>query len=141
LRQDHEVLHAELARVQSLPGRVGEAARIVARILHPHFQREDEYATPPLGLLNDLAHDRVTTAMRAILPMVERLRRELPFMLEEHRAIMGALDELQAAAEEADQPDVMQFAEALKRHAEIEEEIMYPASLLVGNYLKLRLGA
>jgi hypothetical protein len=62
-------------------------------------------------------------------------------MLEEHRAIMGALDELQAAAEEADQPDVMQFAEALKRHAEIEEEIMYPASLLVGNYLKLRLGA
>ena len=35
-------------------GRVGEAAKAVAIILHPHFEKEEEYALPPLGLLSSL---------------------------------------------------------------------------------------
>ncbi|HXV85487.1 MAG TPA: hemerythrin domain-containing protein [Gemmatimonadales bacterium] len=140
LRHEHDALHAALARAECAPGRVGEAARTLARIMHPHFLREDEYATPPLGLLPDLARGHVTAAMRAVLPQVERLRTELPLMLEEHRAIIGALDELAAAADAAGQSEIVDFAEELKRHAEVEEEIMYPAAILVGQYVKLRLG-
>lgn len=31
------------------------------------------------------------------------------------------------------------FAEALRLHAEAEEEVFYPAAILVGEYLKLKL--
>jgi hypothetical protein len=38
-------------------GKVGEAAKAVANVLHPHFEKEEEYALPPLGLLSCLARE------------------------------------------------------------------------------------
>ena len=40
LQAEHEELHATLVRATKQPGAVGEAAREVARLLHPHFVRE-----------------------------------------------------------------------------------------------------
>ena len=51
LKVEHEELHAELVALTKAPGRVGEAARNVAALLHPHFVKEEKYALPPLGLL------------------------------------------------------------------------------------------
>jgi hypothetical protein len=48
LRVEHEELHAELAKATREGGQVGEAAKAVAKVLHPHFLREEEYALPPL---------------------------------------------------------------------------------------------
>ncbi|HSF48523.1 MAG TPA: hypothetical protein VLA73_09195 [Burkholderiales bacterium] len=36
LKSEHEELHGELAAAAREPGHVGEAARIVAKLLHPH---------------------------------------------------------------------------------------------------------
>ncbi|HSA88922.1 MAG TPA: hypothetical protein VLF42_03385 [Burkholderiales bacterium] len=52
LQAEHEELHATLARATQEPGAVGEAAREVARLLHPHFVREEQFALPPLALLS-----------------------------------------------------------------------------------------
>jgi len=35
--------------------------------------------------------------------------------------------------------EYVEFAENLKLHAKTEEEVMYPAAILVGEYLKLKL--
>lgn len=37
LKIEHEELHAELVALTKAPGEVGEAARGVATLLHPHF--------------------------------------------------------------------------------------------------------
>jgi hemerythrin superfamily protein len=42
-------------------------------------------------------------------------------------------------ARKARKPDYTQFAEKLTLHAKNEEEILYPAALLVGEYIKLKL--
>ncbi|HEX9580772.1 MAG TPA: hypothetical protein VF970_06670 [Gemmatimonadales bacterium] len=139
VRHEHDHLHARLARAERTPGRLGEAARTVARILHPHFLREDEYATPPLALLHDLAHGHYAAAMSSVLPLVQRLRQELPLMLEEHQAILGALDELAGVARDVRDDDLVRLAEELKLHAQLEEEVLYPAALLVGDYVQLRM--
>lgn len=47
LKAEHDELHAELARAAKEPGEIGAAAREVARILHPHFVSEEEFALPP----------------------------------------------------------------------------------------------
>ena len=55
LKAEHEQLHAALAKATQESGALGEAARDVARLLHPHFDKEERYAMPPLGLLAKLA--------------------------------------------------------------------------------------
>ena len=57
LQVEHEELHARLVEATRQPGAVGEAAREVARLLHPHFVREEEFALPPLALLEKLARE------------------------------------------------------------------------------------
>lgn len=136
LETEHEALHADLVPLTKLPGRVGEAARLVATRLHEHFVLEEEYAVPPLALLAPLARDGVTPAMRSIQATTERLKAELPRMLAEHRAIVEALDELAQAGEKENRPEAVAFAAKLKLHAATEEEVLYPAAILVGEYVK-----
>jgi hypothetical protein len=139
LRLEHEQLHARLAEATRLPGRTGEAARRVARIMHPHFLREDEYAIPPLGLLARLAKGGATPDMAEVLPLVARLQDELPLMLEEHRAIAGALIEFGNVASGEGQREWAEFADELRHHAQMEEEVLYPAAILVGDHVRSQL--
>ena len=46
LQVEHEELHERLVAATKAPGEVGAAAREVARVLHPHFVREEEFALP-----------------------------------------------------------------------------------------------
>jgi hemerythrin superfamily protein len=71
--------------------------------------------------------------------MTDRLKAELPKMLEEHKAVVAALKNLIAAAEEEKKLEHARFAEKLMLHAQTEEEVLYPAAILVGEYLKLKL--
>jgi Hemerythrin HHE cation binding domain len=139
IRFEHESLHRELADVSLETGRVGEAARTLAQLMHPHFLREDEYAMPPLGLLAQLARNEVSPDMAEALPLVARLKEELPLMIEEHRAIKGALAQLETVAGEEGKTEIVDFAQRLALHARTEEEILYPAAILVGEILKQRL--
>jgi hypothetical protein len=136
LETEHEALHAELVPLTTLPGKVGDAAQLVASRLHEHFALEEEYAVPPLALLAPIAEGGVTPAMRSILAKTERLRAELPRMLAEHRAIVDALEQLIQAGRDEENQDAVRFAEKLKLHAATEEEVLYPAAILVGEYVK-----
>ena len=62
-------------------------------------------------------------------------------MRAEHRAIVAALERLVDAARDAQRFEYAEFAQRLVVHARVEEEVMYPAAILVGEYLKLTLAA
>lgn len=141
LKAEHDHLHAELRGLVDAPGMVGNMAREVAKLLHPHFVKEEELALPPLGLLSRIARGDVTAAMRCVLALTERLAAEYPRMVEEHQAVVGALTRLAAAARAENRPDAERFAEALKQHAEVEEQVLYPAALLVGEFVRERLAS
>ena len=140
LKAEHEELHSALAEATAAGGRIGEAAKEVARLLHPHFVKEEEYAMPPLGLLSALAAGKVTPDMAKALAMTDRLKAELPEMLKEHKAIVAALEALAVAAKAEGKNEYVHFTEKLLLHARTEEEVLYPASILIGEYLKLTLG-
>ena len=46
-----------------------------------------------------------------------------------------------AAADAADRPDVAELGEEILHHARSEEEITYPAAVLVGRYLRVAPGS
>jgi hypothetical protein len=137
LKLEHEELHAELAKAILVPGKLGETAQNVARVLDPHFRKEEEYALPPLGLLPMLIGGKIRSEMRNVLTMTDRLKADLPHMLEEHKMIVAALHDLIEEAREARLSEHEYFAEKLTLHAQNEEEVLYPAALLIGEYIKL----
>jgi hypothetical protein len=139
LKLEHEELHAELARATRAGGKTGESAKAVANILLPHFIKEEEYALPPLGLLSFLAEGKAIPEVRAVIKMTDRLKSEHNQMLEEHKTVVAALKNLIDAAREENKMEYVRFAEKLTLHAQNEEEVLYPAAILVGEYMKLKL--
>jgi hypothetical protein len=141
LRQEHEELHQQLKNATHAGSETGAVAKELAKLMHPHFVKEDEFALPPLGLLQPLAQGTVAREMADVLKLTDRLQAELPAMLAEHKAIVAALDRLADAAGRAGRGDIVEFARKLALHAHTEEQVMYPAALLVGALVRQRLAA
>ena len=139
MKLEHEELHAQLAKATKEKGKIGEAAKAVAKVLHQHFVNEEAYAIPPLGLLPMLARGMVSEEMKEVLAMTDKLKNELPKMLEEHKAIVAALEGLKVAAKRAKKPKYIRFAEKLALHAQTEEEVSYPTAILIGEYVRMKL--
>ena len=137
LREEHMELHKELARIKEVGGKIGEAAELVAEIMHPHFVKEEEYAMPPLGLLAPLAKGDITPEMAGILDATNKLKILMPRMLAEHQNIIEALLNLANVATKEGRMEFAFIAKKLIAHAKAEEEFLYPAAILVGEYLKL----
>lgn len=135
LAAEHLELHEVLARAAKEGGEIGRAAEELEKSLAPHFKREEEIATPPLGLLTKLARGNATADMRAVLPMTQALENELPRMLEQHDIIRTAVKKFRAAAEKAGRGEYVRFSDKLAAHARQEEDILYPAAVLVGRYV------
>ena len=138
MRLEHMEIHDGLVRATKTPGQVGQAARKLAAVLDPHFVREEQIALPPLGLLAPLSRGEFTPEMREVLSMTDALRAELPRMLSEHKAIRAATVRLGEVAKAAGDATVERLAETLKVHAQSEEEVFYPAALLVGDVVRAR---
>ncbi len=136
LQIEHEALHAELIEATKAGGKVGAAAKGVAEVLDPHFAKEEEFALPPLGLLPYLARGEVKPEMGPALALTDRVKIKLDELLADHKAILATLDKLVAAAEEENQLRFVEWAEKLKLHAQTEEEILYPTSVLIGEFLR-----
>ena len=140
LKMEHEAMQEDLARASRAGGQTEKAAWQVSRVLFPHVYREEEFAIPPLFLIARLARGEFTPDMESILAKTEVMKAELPRMLAEHKAIVSALRKLLQAATAEGHAGFADFAQKLILHAQMEEEVLYPASILVGEYVKLKLG-
>lgn len=140
LQTEHEALHDEIWKATKLGGETGRAAKSVVRVLLPHVVLEEEFGLPPLTLLPRLARGEISEDMAPMIATAERLKQELPRMLDDHKHIVAALRNLLVAASSENQTGHAQFAQKLILHAQMEEEVLYPASVIVGEYLKWKLG-
>ena len=71
--------------------------------------------------------------------MTDALRVELPRMLAEHEAIRAATVRLGEVARAEHDESVAELARKLALHARSEEELFYPAALLVGDLVRARM--
>lgn len=140
IQVEHNEIHATLVEATKAPGQVGRAATQLAAVLHPHFVREEEIALPPLGVLAALvANDPIPDAVESeVLAMTDALRAELPRMLQEHTHIRAAVGKLRDAARAEQSTRFEKLAEQLALHAQTEEEVLYPAAVLVGDVIRAR---
>ena len=80
LKAEHDELHAQLAQAKDAGGATGEAAAKVAKALHPHFLKEEEYALPPLMSPGDFQEFvRVRSCRAAILNLADSVNETCPY--------------------------------------------------------------
>ena len=70
--------------------------------------------------------------------MSDTLRREMPAMLKEHKDNRAAIEAFRQATVAERSVKFQQLADALTQHAQSEEDVFYPAAVLVGDLLRAR---
>lgn len=138
LRVEHEELYAEVQRMAAAAdGRLGEIMQDLLDRFDTHFRDEELFALPPLGSLDQVAMGKAVDAP-PIIEMAQRLKAELPKMFAEHQGIVRQVERLCDVAAREDKPEYVEFGRRLQLHARMEEEILYPAAIILGEYLSLK---
>lgn len=141
LRIEHDELHQALAVLVHETGELGDEIRRVARLLEPHERKDQAFALPVLGLIERLARGEIRAEMAQVFPHTDWLKNHAATLLAEHGMILAAVEKMLAAARARQRPDCIDFAERLINHLRLQEEVLYPAAILVGEYLRLGLAA
>ena len=115
---EHSELRAELTQLTHSGGKTADAAEKLQEELRPHFEKEEKYALPPLGLLVTLSQGKATHDMRPAIALSDQLKAQLPEMVIEHQAIKAAAQNLESAGREENKPEAIAFAEQLLLHAQ-----------------------
>ena len=136
LRRQRDRIAALIAMAADEHGAVGQTAKDAAAVFQAHTSNEDRFALPPLGLLPLLAHGLAWPEMKPAIAMAANLESALPAILEEHGEIVAALTTVERAARRAGRTDLARLVVELEQLAEMEVEVLYPASIVAGKLLK-----
>ena len=139
LIEDHKEMGEALERAVREGGKVGEAAQALSTVMLPHIEREEKFALPPLGLLPLLSKGEFEYDMNEAVSLADTLKAEMPKMLSEHKAILAAITRLDEAARLEGKKQYQGLATMMKMHLDEEEQVYYPAAMLVGVYLHVKL--
>ena len=140
LAESHADIRDGLARAAHEKGPIGEAAQRATKYFGQHAEKEERLLFPLLALLPRVAENKIDPDMADQLPHFEELERVLPDMVAEHRMLSAALEKLVEAAKAEKRPDYGGFVARLLDHIKTEEAVIYPATLVLGRYLRIRLG-
>lgn len=134
LAEEHEEIFTDLRQLAKLNSETGSATRELLSVLEPHFQKEEMLAMPLLGALQSLSTLK-DKEVREILFLHEDFGKGYSGMLKDHKKIVALIDKTRKAAKKDGRPDAFAVLDGLKHHARVEEEVLYPAAMLVGTYL------
>jgi iron-sulfur cluster repair protein YtfE (RIC family) len=139
LEEEHKETHEKLEKIVSSSGDTANIAKRVQSILQPHFEKEEQLSIPVLGALQSYVNGTLTEeASNQAIQISQQFKQEYSTMLEEHKQIVAALDNLENTAMKENRQDAISFIADLKSHAMNEEQITYPATIVIGELLELK---
>lgn len=138
IKKEHVELLDAIGKLALLPDSTGRAAVKLNELMQHHFKEEETYVLPPLGNLPLLAGGQLPEHSKEVIGLTEKLKTELSHMHAEHQLIKAFMDELIEAAASENHPEAIALEKAISEHAAIEEEVYFPAAIMVGEYLKLK---
>jgi hypothetical protein len=138
LEEEHKETHEKLEKIVSSSGDTANMSKQVQIIMQPHFEKEEQLSILVLGALQPYVNGTLTEEARnQAIQISQHFKQEYPTMLEEHKQIVSALDNLENTAMKENRQDVISFIADLKSHAMNEEQVTYPATIIVGELLEL----
>lgn len=138
IMEEHKTLLDQAYQYTLLPDSAGLAALKLYDLMQYHFKEEEDFVFPPLGLLPMLANDEIPEESDKLIELTEKLKSQLAVMLAEHQMVVAYLEEIKQEVSDEYLPEIIKFEKELQKHAQIEEEVFFPASILIGEYLVLQ---
>lgn len=138
IKREHENLLDQIHRITLFQDSAGRAAIKLNDLMQHHFKEEEDFALPPLGLLSLLSSGKIPEQSNEIILLTDKLPSQLTHLSVEHQLIKAYMDELRQADTNGSHPEIIEFEKELHKHANTEEEIFFPAAILIGEYLKLK---
>jgi hypothetical protein len=142
LREEHHELFHELEYLARGKGETGRRVRKLLTVLEPHFEKEEATAMPLLGALRVISEGKGIRYPSEVISLQERFSAEYPAMLKEHVQVKRLIDSVRDAAKRTREQRALAMMDELEHHAVVEEEVLYPAAMLVaavaGGSTKLR---
>lgn len=136
LHNDHQALLSELDQIASLKSGVAENAKNVANAFKSHFYREERTVLPQLSLLMAIAEGNWDIDTKEALLKNNILLEEFHDLKKEHQEIFDAAKEMIKVAENEKNNDAKKIAESIILHIQVEEEVSYPAIMMISKYLE-----
>ncbi len=125
IEESHKEIFADLHQAILEGGKVGDAARSLKKIKEPHCLREELSDRSPLVSPFGIIVNQVDYDTDEATVMVDTLRSEILQMVDEHKAIIAAIDRLADAARQEGKDKFLDLAEKMIMHIEEEEELYY----------------
>jgi hypothetical protein len=141
IRLQHEEDIRVLGDLARDKGGVGRAARAALDLLQRHHARENEYILPPLTLMPAIATGAITKDMSWAIAMADKLKATREEVFFEHAAITDAMNDLLFEANLANNDAAAEFAMGAVADSLSDMEVQEPASILVGEILRIRLAS
>lgn len=137
IKAEHESLLYQIRTFAQFPDSTGIVAKKLQELMEHHFSEEENYVLPQLGLLDGLTRAELPQESDEIIKLTEQFKSQRQHISAEHQMIKAHLNELSNAAE-YNSHDIKSFLLEVEKHAALEEEILFPASILVGDYLAIK---
>jgi hypothetical protein len=140
IRLEHQNTIDQLTRLSRKPGPVGAEASKALALFKTHLQREQDFILPPLSLLLQLADGKVSPDMKWAIGVADRAKAEREQTFQQHTQITDAMNALAAAARKAHDAEALEFAQGAVADSLNDVELLEPMSIVIGDYLKMKLG-
>jgi hypothetical protein len=138
IKSEHEKLLNATGKIAQLTDSTGRAAAKLKELMLHHFKEEEDYVLPPLGCLPALTTGNLPAKSNEVIALTEKLKTQLNHMSAEHQLIKAYMQEVIQAAATENHPEAIALEQELSKHATMEEEVLFPAAILVGEYLKIK---
>ena len=77
--------------------------------------------------------------MKSALDAIEKFKKELPALTKDHHHIIRMLEDFDNAVRIERKIEFSKFSRNLIHHAQADEGILFPAAILIGEFLRLKL--
>ena len=138
IQKTHNYLLEQIHKMTLYEDSSGRVALKIEDLMKHHFKEEDDFILPSLGLLPSLANGLLPAQSKEVILLSENVKSMLNHMSAEHQLIEAFIEELKQASEKENLPEIIEFEKEVKQHASSEEEVYFPAAILIGEYLKLK---
>ncbi len=140
LRLEHLKLREQIYALSKENNDLGVSLRPVMEIFYAHALKEEERVFPALEVLPLLAESKIIDSMRSLKGIADEMKAGLyEELLEDHKAILEPLKKISRSALDQGRMEFVEFAERFILHAQMEEEMLYPAALVTAEYFQLLL--
>lgn len=138
IKGEHEYLLDQLNTITLFQDSTGIVAIKLDELMQHHFKEEEDFVLPPLALLPLLASGGMTEQSKEVILLSDKLKSQLVHMSAEHQLIKAYLSELSRVAAKENHPEIAAFESGVHKHAALEEKVLFPAAILIGEHLKLK---